>query len=525
MIHYTRLLLISCFSLFISACDSSTEQKIPPDSQVDPSHLRRGLQADPGTLDPHKSIMTDEWAVLRDVYMGLTYPGADGRPGPGLADSWAVSEDGYTYTFSLRPDAAWSNGAAVMAQHVVNGFLRLFDPKTASPSAPLLYVIENARDVSSGRRPLADLGVTALDEQTIRISLERPTPNLPEMLAMPFAVPQPDGDTATLFNGPFMIEEWVAGSVIRLVRNPYYRAAVKPQLEQISYVPLSDDEAAMRQFQSGQLDLHPWYPSNRREWLDENYPSQAASGPALGVSYLVFNTQQAPFNSAEVRRALALAVDSSLLADRVLSGAVDTAARFVPGAVTGYRGPETDTRAQEERIAEARQLMVQAGYTADTPLRFDFRVRQTPDDRKVAIALQAFWKSIYAEASLITTDLKTHFDDLESGRFAVADAGWALFNAPESFLFLLSESDAAQLNYGRYQNPAFVAAFTAALEATDLEARAALFAEAEALMLSDAAVAPLFHYQARAVVRRDVTGFVLNPGAINPSVYLGKIAN
>ena len=523
MMRFSRVFLpIFCAATLLSACDSGDAPAPDTATVSDPTHLTRGIQAEPGTLDPHKSIMTDEWAVLRDLYMGLTYPGPDGRPGPGVAESWQVSEDGLTYTFTLRPDAAWSSGNAVVAEDFVRGLRRLFDPATASPAAPLLYEVENARAVNRGELPPEALGVAAPDAATVVVTLERPTPNLPEMLAMPFAAPRPDGPAENIFNGPYVVSERIADTVIRLERNPAFRGPAMPAINRVSYLPTPDDETAMRLYQSGQLDLHPWYPSDRREWLDENFPGHAASGPALGVSYLVFNTTQPPFDKRDVRRALALVVDSRLIAERVLENAVDSATRFVPGAVRNYAGPAIDTRSQKDRTAAAQALLAGAGYTADAPLSFELRVRQSDDDRKVATALQAFWREIGVGANIVTSDLKTHFDDLETGRFSVADAGWALFNAPESFLFLLSPDDAAQLNYGQYDSPDFIAAYEAALAETGADARAAKFAEAERIALDDAAVVPLYHYRTRAMVRPSVQGFVLNPAAINPSLYLSK---
>ena len=177
----------------LGACNRHTESN---NGVGDPSRpaihdriLRRGLPGEPRTLDPQLADDDFSFQVIRDLYEGLTAEDAYGQIVPGVASAWKVDDSGTVYTFSLRPDAKWSNGDRIVASEFVEGMRRAVDPKTASGSAGLLAVIKGASEIIAGKRIISELAVTTVDDSTVRIQLEHPAPFILQILSQPIASP------------------------------------------------------------------------------------------------------------------------------------------------------------------------------------------------------------------------------------------------------------------------------------------------------------------------------------------------
>ena len=237
--------LLRCGILFAiiagaTACDNHSEGRnthlsadLASDKPDGARLLRRGLPGEPRTLDPQLADDDFSFQVVRDLYEGLTAEDPYGQIVPGVASSWTVDETGTIYTFQLRADAKWSNGDRQIAAEFVQGLRRAVDPKTASGSAGLLAVIKGATNIIAGRKNVAELGVNALDESSIRIELEHPAPFVLQILSQPIAAPvhlspnslSPDEQSSTkigVYNGAYILVRRVPGSFIELERNPNY---------------------------------------------------------------------------------------------------------------------------------------------------------------------------------------------------------------------------------------------------------------------------------------------------------------
>ena len=214
------LLLFAFISIFaFSGCSRES-----PDAGV---VLQRGLPADPESLDHHKARSTQAADVLRDVGEGLVAYSANGELVPAAAERWETSDDGLSYTFYLRPDARWSNGEAVTAAHFVFGMRRLVSPPTAAFYANLLRAVVNAPDIVAGDKPPGSLGVEAVDDLTLTVRLERPTPYILSLFSHPATFPLHPGAFVEhgdgfarpknlVSNGAFVLDAWVPGSIIAL---------------------------------------------------------------------------------------------------------------------------------------------------------------------------------------------------------------------------------------------------------------------------------------------------------------------
>ncbi len=497
--------------------------------------LEYGNTSEPVSLDPPKTTGTWEDHIMGDTTIGLTQSDAAGRPIPGMATSWDVSPDGLVWTFHLR-QALWSDGVPVTADDFVFSLRRLMDPKTASEYAYLLYFIQNAQAVNEGRAPLSALGVKALDDHTLQISLIHPVPYLPQVAKHQTFYPTPRhviekwGDAWSkpehyVSNGPYKLAYWGFGDHVTVVRNPLFYDAGSVCIDQINYYPTSDAIAAERRVRRGELDLNTDIDSNRIAFLREpgQIPADVRTHTYLGIAYLAFNSRDVPaFRDRRVRIALSMAIDRDFITQKLLRGGQVSADSFTPPDVAGYQPPRQvwSGWSLARRQAAARVLLARAGYGPGHPLTVEIKHRNTPDPTLFMPAIQADWKAIGVVVTLAQEETQIAYQDYRIRDFQVADAAWiADFDDPMSFLGLMQSQTGAQ-NYGDYNNPAYDALLAKADHEPDAGRRAAYLSNAEAMMLADAPVAPIYYYITKNLVDPRVTGWVDNAVDIHRARYL-----
>ena len=195
--------------------------------------LHKGNGAEPQTLDPHKAEGVPASNILRDLYESLTEVGVDGQPVLGAASSYTLSSDGTVYTFTLRKSARWSNGDKVTAHDFEYGFKRSIDPKTGSKYSLILAAIKNAEAIIDGKKPVSSLGVKAINDYTLQITLNAPTPYFYDLLNHSTTYPVHKASVEKygldftkpenlVSNGAYKLKEWVIQSHITLTRNDTY---------------------------------------------------------------------------------------------------------------------------------------------------------------------------------------------------------------------------------------------------------------------------------------------------------------
>ena len=491
------------------------------------AELRIGNGGEPLTLDPHRYNLNLEEKILANLFEGLTAHDAHGRIVPGAARSWRTSDDGLKWTFHLREDARWSDGAPVTAKDFVYSFRRLMAPRTAASLAYFLYAIDGAAKVNAGEAPVEALGVTAHDAHTLEIRLAKPFPFLAERLIYPTGYPVPKhvveklGDDWVkpgnmVGNGAFVLEDWQPQAAVRLAKNPRFREAHSVHLEAVSYYPTADRNAAFNRYRNGELDAIGDFPPAELDWLRAEMPSHVRLAPLLSMMYLVFNTTQPPFGDLRVRRALALALDRRLVTERVLKSDETPSAAFVPPMVSGY------VSAVEENAPDAnaaRALLAAAGYDEENPLRITLRHIAGADNKKVQVAIAAMWKAVGVQTELHHAELNAHFAALRQGDFQVAQAGWFGENNPEHYLELLMSST-GDVNYGRFADAQVDALMNEAKRTVALAERIALLQQAEAAALALHPVVPLYSVTIRSLVHPRIDGWHDNPRNTHPARYL-----
>jgi oligopeptide transport system substrate-binding protein len=510
-------------ALVLAACEGKVARPECPSGQV---CLEYGSEIEPLTLDPQKSNLVAEFRIIGDLMMGLTTEDPSANPIPGMARSWETSADGLVWTFHLR-DARWSDGVPVTAGDFVFGMRRLVDPETAAIYAYLAHAFKNGKAVNEGKAPLSALGVRALDARTLQIQLEHPVPYLPQLLMLLAFYPAPQhvvekhGDAWVqpgryVSNGPYKLVSWELGNKIQVVKNPHFFEAEKVCVDRINYYPTPDVISAERRVQRGELDINTQFQSNRLQRLNEVMPGYARTHVSLATSYLSFNTRDvAAFRDVRVRRALSMSIDRDFITGKLMRAGQVPAYSFVTPGTAGYVDPPPQVAWAglpfDQRQAQAKALLAQAGYTEDRPLEVEIKSANTTETLLLMEAVQADWRAIGVDVSLVQAEGQVAFADYRNRNFEVGSMSWyADFNDPLTFLGLFHSETGAQ-NYGDYKNPRYDALLAQADMEPDMARRARILAEAEQLMLSEDATAPIFFVVNKALVNPRVTGWVGNP--------------
>ncbi|MDD2867576.1 peptide ABC transporter substrate-binding protein [Neomegalonema sp.] len=497
--------------------------------------LHRGNPGEPNSLDPAQISINVESFILKDLLEGLTTFNAAGEAIPGAAESWEISEDGTVYTFKLREAGKWSNGDPVTAEDFVYSLRRVQDPAVASKYANILHPIRNAKAVNAGEMKPEELGVRAVDDRTLEIVLERPTPYFLELLTHSTGLPVHRGNIEKdgaewnrpgklVTNGPFMLEAHIPNDSLTAAKNPHYWDAEAVKLDKVVFYPVEDQAAAVRRFEAGELDMIYNFSASDLERLRAAHGDRIRATPALNTEYYVFDNRAEPFSDARVRRALSMAIDRDFLAQEIFLGAsLPTYALSPPMA--GYTPAQADFAAlsQFDREDQAVELMKEAGYGSGAkPLDITIRYNTNPNHERVATAIADMWKTVFGfNVTMSNQDVTSHYAYLqEGGAFQVARAGWvADYGDPENFLTLNITGNPG-FNYGKYSNPDYDALIAASYDETDHEKRFQILHDAEAILMKDQPIAPLLHKAELWGLSARVKGFEDNVNNEHPSRFM-----
>ncbi|MBI4469113.1 MAG: peptide ABC transporter substrate-binding protein [Acidobacteria bacterium] len=508
------------------------ENDFPSTPTPAPSALRIGNGADPGTLDPGLARSSAEEQILINLFEGLVeYDVSGSELKPALAESWTADPECRRFVFILRRDGRWSNGDPVTAHDFVYSWRRVLDPRTGSPQAYMLYRIRNAQALHGGRPGIRgeDLGIRALDDYRLEVDLTGPTCHFPRMLANSVCRPvhrrtveqwreqwtQPEHMVS---NGPFTLASWRPADRVVLVRNPSYRGADQVSLEEAVYLLTNDPNTILNLYEAGELDTMvtghlplPHIP-RLRELPDYR------SGPFLATYFYTVNVSRPPLNDLRVRRALSLALDREAICTQLLRSG-QSPAYFLTSS--DFQGAYPRPRIEGRNLELARSLLADAGYPGGENLRLHLLFNSNSLQASIAQAIQGQWQGAFpaAQVNLVNQELKVYLDALHRRDFDLARRVWAAdYDDPSAFLEIMTSS--SENNASQWKSPAFDRLIEEAGASADPAQRMERLARAEAAMLAELPIIPIYSLVTFFLTKPYVRGWEDHPLDRHPLKYV-----
>ncbi|HFP9307401.1 ABC transporter substrate-binding protein [Raoultella ornithinolytica] len=496
--------------------------QVPPGTVLaEKQELVRNNGSEPASLDPHKVESDVEFNIISDLFEGLVSVSPAGEIQPRLAEKWENKEN-TVWTFHLRPGITWSDGTAITAQDIVWSWQRLVSPLTASPysSYPGNMHIVNAKEIAEGKKAPETLGVKAVDDATLEVTLTQPNAAFLAMMAHPSLVPIDKvlvnrfGEQWTkpehiVTSGPYKLSAWVVNERIVAERNPRYWDNQHTVINKVTWLPIHSEAADVNRYKAGEIDIVYTVPINQFAQLKKTMGDQLNVSPQLATYYYEFNTTRPPFNDPRVRLALNMALDKDIIAEKVLGQGQRPAWLISQPDIGGVKlqNPEYASWPREKRIAEAKKLLSEAGYSDSHPLVFNLLYNTSESHQRVAIAASSMWKkNLGVEAKLQNQEWKTMLDTMHTHNFDAVRYAWiADYDDAATFLNNFRTGDSE--NTSQYSNPAYDEALKNAAKASDGVTRGKYYQQAEDLLAKDVPAVPVYHYVRTHLVKPWVGGF------------------
>ena len=492
--------------------------------------FRFHLAAEPETIDPALATGQPDGRVCRALFEGLTREDPQTlEPRPGQAWRWQVSGDGRTYTFHLRPGIRWSDGEPVRAEDFRWSWLRVLRPETASRNSGLLSPIENADAFTKGevddeRR----VGIEAPDDSTLVVRLRAPTPYFLSLTSYNPFMPTPRAAIERyrehwtrpdhlVGNGAFRLVHWRQNDRFVFEPNPRYWDAAHVRLARIVAYTADGLSTSTNLYKAGMID---WNPSGNTPSPFLPYLRGFADyrqARYQGLYFYSINVTRKPLDNVWVRRALNYAVDREAIANDLLKGTRDAWGNFTPSGYPGYTPPPPI----HFDPARARECLARAGYPDGRGFpKLEILFNTSEDHRRIAEAIQAMWhRELHIECALTNEDFASYLKSTTGLEYQVARRSWiGDYLDPNSFLASYVTGDGNNRtgwSDARYDRLIHDAAFE-----PDSARRLATLRDAEALLLSEGPVIPIYHYTTTDLVKPYVRGLYSTPLDVHPLTYV-----
>ena len=513
--------------LFLTACG---KQQTTSKQQ----ELRLSASAPLDTIDISKAT---GYGQTGNVFESFYRLGKNGQPTAGLAKKATVSADGLTWTFTLR-DAKWSNGDQITAQDFVYSWRRSLTPKTASPYAYLFSGVKNADAITKGKLPVEQLGIKALDNKTVEISLEKPIAYFKVLMAYPLFGPQNQkvvekygkkyatNSKYMVYSGPFVIKDWTGTSdKWSFQKNPNYWDKKQVKLDKISYKVVSNPNTGYELYQQDKLDMTPLSSQQVKNYKNS---SEFKQYPYSYVAFLAYNfnatnaANKKALNNQNIRRALSLALDRKVLTKKVFGDGSQVPTGFVANDLA--KNPQTGVDFAKEQ-AVTKTVAYDANLAkkywrkglAETGLKeLTFNIlasSDTPTNDALTQYLQSQYTKVLPGLKVKVQNIpgKSALERARKGEFDIYVSGWGGdFNDPITFLQI--PLTGTSYNYGNYSNSEYDRLIAKATneDANDKLARWNDLVAAAKLFNSQQGVSPLYQQTTAYLQKKRVKGIIHN---------------
>lgn len=469
------------------------------------------LNNEPDTIDP--TITNNSFATpfLINCFEGLVTYNEDGEVVPGNAESWDINDDLTVFTFHLREGLKWSDGSPLTANDYVYAALRVLTPETGAQYVNMIsdYVV-NGQEYYEGTASAEDVGIKAVDDNTLEFTLKAPCPFFIDLVSMWVYFPvqeatiEANGDKWTtsadsyIGNGPFKVTQITPGESYVLEKNENYWDAANVQLEKLTYRYILDVSTALTAFENGEVDGVRTIPSSDMARLKAENAGVVVA-PSYGTVYYDINCSKEPYNDPLVRKALNLAIDREALINNVAQVEGEPAYSFyAPGYVVDGKdlteGRPTFDLSPTADVEAAKKALADAGYPDGEGFP-TIQLSFYADDnvKKIAEAIKEMWEqNLGVTVEVSSAEWAVFYDAVQNGNYEVAAMGWSAdYVNPMSFLPLLYTDDVTNNSF--YSNPDYDAIVDQAKVETDPTKFGELVKQADELVSADYPVLSLYY--------------------------------
>ncbi|HDX9577245.1 TPA: peptide ABC transporter substrate-binding protein [Bacillus pseudomycoides] len=517
-----RLLIgiILITSLLISACsDNSSKQKEVSEKQV----LNVMISEEIPSLDTAKSMNGTSSHVMQNIFEGLYVLDEKDNPVPGVAKSFEKSSDGKTYIFHLRKDAKWSNGDAVTAHDFVYSLRHTVNRETASQYAYMLFYMKNAEQINKGAMDVDQLGVKAIDDVTLEVQLEEPTPYFLQLLTLPIYLPQHQAFVEgkgskyglepehLIYNGPFVLSEWKHEQEFKLKRNDAYWDKNNVKLEEINFHIVKDTATAVNLYETNSIDRVPINSSFVDKYKGK---SDFKTTKDSAIAMLRFNQNNSTLANTKIRQSLSMALNKEAIVNHFLNNGSTAAEGLVP---EGYKN-EKDGKDFRKENGELAVYNVEKAKALWKDAKKELGVDQITLGFLTFEQDQAKQTAEYIKGELeknlqgLTINIKPQpfkqkLQLEQTGQYDISMVVWGPdYKDSISYLELFTKDNPN--NKMNYFNQKYEELINSAKNDYVLEEqkRWKAMQEAEKILLEDAAIAPLYHTGSAYVQKEYVKG-------------------
>lgn len=511
------------------------------DGAAEKAHMdiRVNFASEPQTIDPALNSAVDGAVMINHMFEGLYKWVDDGNGNAtlalGQAASVEVNAEKTVYTFKLRDDAKWSDGKAVTAGDFVYGWQRLVTPATAADYSYMADILLNANEIMAGEKEPAELGVKAIDDTTLEVTLHTACPYFEEIMAFPALMPirqdmieaagdQWTFDTATYIgNGAYKMESWEHNATIKLVPSETYYDYANLGPASITFALMDDANAIYAAYRSGDLNFIEELPVAEIPALLDS--GELNIDPYIGTYYVCFQTQKAPFNDARVRKAFSLVIDRNYIVEQVTQTGQVPATGFVPAGINDAAGASGDDfrtvggdymnvskEAYQANCEEARKLLAEAGFEGGKGFPVVEYLYNTSDNHKaIGEALQQMWQTeLGVTVNLTNQEWGVFLQTRKDGDFSIARNGWiADYNDPMSFLDMWLTGGGN--NDAQYSNPKYDELIQKAKGTSDAAERMSFMHQAEDILMGEDVVHAAIYFYTNKNMNQGYEGMYYTP--------------
>ncbi|MEK3979595.1 peptide ABC transporter substrate-binding protein [Psychrobacillus sp. FSL K6-2836] len=538
MKKWLSLFVVALFVLVLSACTATKDAGETPETNTGNEGeeketavetetekvLKLNNGNEPTSFDPSVGFDAVSWNALNNLMEGLVRLSKDHIAEPATAEKIDVTEDGLTYTFTIRDDAKWSNGEPVLASDFVYGWLHMLNPETASPAAFLAYFIDGAEAYNSGEGAAEDVAIKALEEKVFEVKLNAPTEAFLNIITNPSFFPVNEKvatENATWFtesdtfvgNGPFKLTAWEHDVSFTFAKNENYWDADTVKLDKVEWAMVDDSNTEYQMYETGELDVSG-VPAELADQLMDS--PELKNEDQAGLYFYRFNVSQEPFTNKKIRQAFGLAVDQQEVVEFVTKNGEKPAEGFIPYGFVGPDGKEFretagklvgfDAEKAKTLLAEG---MAEEGYTELPEVILTYSTSDT--HKKIAEALQSKFKEVLGvdvtlqnvEASVFATEQKEFKYQLSRSSFLFDYADPV--NALESFI------TGSSMNRTTWSNAEFDKLITDIKKETDEAKRWEMLIQADALLMDEMPIFPVHYYNQVTLEKPTISGIVRHP--------------